>query len=237
MLLKEVIPLGRTLREYELMFALTESDKERKILGVGDGPASFNAEWTRLGGSVISIDPVYEFTGEQIKERFDAVIDDIIETIAKTPERWVWDFQQNPHGLRMNREAAIQRFLADYEAGKNEGRYRVGELPILPFPNQTFDLALCSHFLFLYAHLLSLDFHLMSLRELCRVATEVRVFPLVDMMGKPTEYLETIQLALGHEGITTEVLQVQYEFQKGGNQMLRLYRNEITENTEELRQD
>lgn len=221
-LLKEVIPLGRTLREYELMFALTEADKQRKILGCGDGPASFNAEWTGLGGSVLSVDPVYEFSGAQIKERFDAVIDEIIENVAKTPERWVWEFQQNPHGLRLNREAAMNRFLADYEAGKAEGRYVVGELPTLPFADGAFDLALCSHLLFLYAHLLPLEFHLMSLLELSRVATEVRVFPLLDMMGNPSEYLDTLQLALEHAGIETEIVQVKYEFQKGGNQMLRL---------------
>lgn len=221
-LLKQVIPLGRTLREYELMFALTAADKQRKILGCGDGPASFNAEWTGLGGSVISLDPVYEFSGAQIKERFDAVLDDIIAHVDLTPERWVWSFQQTSQGLRANRVAAMKRFLADYDAGKDEGRYVTGELPILPFQAGAFDLALCSHLLLLYSHLLSLDFHVASLLELCRVATEVRVFPLLDMVGNQSVHLAPLRLALAREGIATTIEPVAYEFQKGGNQMLRL---------------
>ena len=224
-LLKQVIPLGRTLREYELMFALTEADKQRKILGCGDGPASFNAEWTALGGSVISLDPVYEFSGAQIKERFDAVLDDIIANVALTPDRWVWGFQQNSQGLRTNRVAALERFLADYRAGQREGRYLTGELPTLPLPDRAFDLALCSHLLLLYSHLLSFDFHVASLLELCRVAKEVRVFPLLDMEGNESAHLAPLRLALEREGLATTIEQVAYEFQKGGNQMLRLYRD------------
>ncbi|MFN7930502.1 MAG: SAM-dependent methyltransferase [Blastocatellia bacterium] len=158
-LLPEVIPLGRTSREYEAMFALTEADKQRTILGCGDGPASFNAEWTARGGNVISVDPVYEFSGAQIKARFDAVIDDVIANVAVSPQRWVWSFQQDVDGLRQNRVTAMERFLADYETGKRDGRYRVGELPTLAFSDNAFDLALCSHLLLLYSHLLSLDFH------------------------------------------------------------------------------
>ena len=45
------------------------------------------------------------------------------------------------------------------------------------FADREFDLALCSHLLFLYSEQLTADFHLASIRELCRVAGEVRVFP------------------------------------------------------------
>jgi hypothetical protein len=223
-LLKQIIPLGRTLREYELMFALTEADRRLKILGCGDGPASFNAEWTALGGSVVSLDPIYEFTGAQIKERFDAVLDDIIAGVDATPERWSWSFQQNSQGLRANRIAAMNRFLADYETGKKEGRYRVGELPSLPFPDGAFDLVLCSHLLLLYSHLLSLEFHIASVLELCRVAGEVRIFPLLDMEGNRSEQLDPLRRTLEREGLTTMIESVKYEFQKGGNQMLRVFR-------------
>lgn len=41
-----VIPWGRTLAEYRAMFDLSESDLCGRILGCGDGPASFNAEMT-----------------------------------------------------------------------------------------------------------------------------------------------------------------------------------------------
>ncbi|MAD80187.1 MAG: SAM-dependent methyltransferase, partial [Planctomycetaceae bacterium] len=32
-----------------------------------DGPASFNAELTARGGSIVSCDPIYEFTADEIR--------------------------------------------------------------------------------------------------------------------------------------------------------------------------
>ncbi len=60
MQLKSVVPFGRSLAEYRQMFALTPADLVGQILGVGDGPASFNAEATPLGASIISVDPIYK---------------------------------------------------------------------------------------------------------------------------------------------------------------------------------
>jgi hypothetical protein len=47
--LKEIMPWGRSFEEYVAMFALSEEDLSKRILGCGDGPASFNAELTRRG--------------------------------------------------------------------------------------------------------------------------------------------------------------------------------------------
>jgi hypothetical protein len=223
--LKQIVPLGRTLREYELMFTLTSADQGLKILGCGDGPASFNAEWTARGGSVISIDPIYEFSGAEIKHRFEAVIDEIMANVDASSDRWVWGFHRNVKALRRNRVTAMERFLADYDAGKSAGRYQVGELPILSFPDRTFDLALCSHLLFLYSNLLSTEFHLASLRQLSRVAAEVRVFPLLDLTDNPSAHLDPVRLMLAREGIETFIEPVGYEFQRGGNQMLRVIKS------------
>jgi hypothetical protein len=66
MQLNKIIPWGRTFAEYRDMFALSDADLNQKILGCGDGPASFNAQMTELGYSVVSIDPVYQFSAEQI---------------------------------------------------------------------------------------------------------------------------------------------------------------------------
>lgn len=221
-LLQEIIPWGRTQREYQLMFALTEADKNLKILGCGDGPASFNAEWTASGGKVISIDPVYEFSGTEIQERFEAVRENIIAGVEATPDKWSWSFHKNSQDLLAHRVAALDGFLTDYDAGKKVGRYQLEELPQLSFADREFDLALCSHLLFLYSNLLSFDFHLASLLELCRVANEVRVFPLLDLIGNPSQHLEPVRHALHDKGYKTSLEKVDYEFQKGGNQMLRI---------------
>lgn len=59
MKLSEVVPWGRSLSEYRKMFSLLKSDFDKKILGCADGPASFNAELSEIGGNIISIDPIY----------------------------------------------------------------------------------------------------------------------------------------------------------------------------------
>ena len=51
MKLEKIVPFGRSLDEYKSMFALSDSDSNKKIIGVGDGPASFNAEMFALGKS------------------------------------------------------------------------------------------------------------------------------------------------------------------------------------------
>ena len=40
---KDIVPWGRSFDEYLDMFNLSENDLVRNIVGVGDGPASFNA--------------------------------------------------------------------------------------------------------------------------------------------------------------------------------------------------
>jgi hypothetical protein len=133
------------------MFGLSESDRTKSIIGIGDGPASFNAEMNAAGLTVISIDPIYQFTGAEIKSRFDACVDSIIEQVRNTPNNWIWSYHKSPEDLRTNREKAISLFLEDYGRGKIEGRYLKAELPKLAFRDRQFQLALCSHFLFLYS--------------------------------------------------------------------------------------
>jgi hypothetical protein len=49
MKLDKVVPFGRSLDEYIKMFNLSAEDLQKDILGVGDSPASFNAEGTTKG--------------------------------------------------------------------------------------------------------------------------------------------------------------------------------------------
>ena len=70
MKLEQVVPFGRSIGEYQAMFDLSQDDLRKNILGVGDGPASFNAEMTKLGYRVVSIDPLYSFTGQEIERQF-----------------------------------------------------------------------------------------------------------------------------------------------------------------------
>jgi hypothetical protein len=131
---------------------------------------------------------------------------------------------RHPDDLCANRRAAMEKFLADYERGLREQRYITGELPSLPFDSGSFGLAVCSHLLFLYSDLLSEDFHIRSVLELCRVAGEVRLFPLLTLRRELSPHLAAVRSALDSKGLNSEIVRVHYELQRGGNQMLRVYR-------------
>ncbi|MGB3692463.1 MAG: hypothetical protein WA865_04350 [Spirulinaceae cyanobacterium] len=91
----------------------------------------------------------------------------------------------------------------------------------LPFPDNSFDLALCSHFLFTYSEQLSGDFHLTAILELCRVAKEVRIFPLLEnFTGEASPYIQPVIEQLREKGYEARIEKVAYEFQQGGNEML-----------------
>jgi hypothetical protein len=220
MQLDAVVPFGRSRHEYIKMFNLTAEDLQRSILGVGDGPASFNAESTPFGSTIISIDPIYQFSGMEIQQRFAAVLDDIIDQVRATPNDWVWSYHSSPDDLRRNRIQALQIFLQDYQQGKQAGRYQTGGLPTLSFSDQAFDLALCSHFLFLYSDHYDEAFHQAAVREMLRVSTEVRIFPLLTLRLKPSPYLGLILQSCRDWGYVASIETVEYELQKGGNQMV-----------------
>jgi ubiquinone/menaquinone biosynthesis C-methylase UbiE len=93
-------------------------------------------------------------------------------------------------------------------------------LPNLPFENHAFDLALCSHYLFLYSKHVDEALHIASLLELCRVAKEVRVYPLISLDGSRSRHLDAVISVLKNKNIDVSLQPVEYQFQKGANEML-----------------
>ena len=144
MKLSEVIPWGRSFDEYRLMFALSEGDLAGRILGCGDGPASFNADATAKGYSVISCDPIYDFSTEEIEQRVEDCYEDVISQVRLNPEGFVWDYFHDPDHLGQARLAAMRSFLSDFENGKTEGRYVAASLPSLPLGTDS-STSLCAH--------------------------------------------------------------------------------------------
>ena len=220
--LEKVVPFGRCFDEYVKMFNLSEPDLNKHILGVGDGPASFNSSATKLGYKVTSVDPIYQFSSSEIQHRFNLVVDDIIAQVKATPDDWVWSYHKSPDELKTNRLKAIANFILDYEYNKQQSRYIVGELPKLPFGDNQYELALCSHFLFLYSDHYDLSFHLDSIQEMLRVSQEVRIFPLLTLGLETSPYVEPVISQLQQKGIIVKREKVKYELQKGGNEMLRI---------------
>ena len=98
----------------------------------------------------------------------------------------------------------------------------MGALPDLDFDGHNFSLVLCSHFLFLYSDHLTYEFHQASVLEMLRLADEVRIFPLITLMMERSPYLEPLIAVLKDRGYQVSIETVDYELQRGGNQMLRI---------------
>lgn len=219
--LSEVVPWGRSFSEYKEMFSLSSDDIRKKILGCGDGPAGFNAELSANGGDVISIDPIYQFSAVQIQSRIEKIYPKIMDQVSRNKEDYVWKSIRDVKELGEVRMEAVRVFLNDYENALETGRYLNASLPILPFKNGEFDLALCSHYLFLYSDHVNQEQHIESMKELCRVAKEVRVYPLLSISNnKMSPHLAPVMKALEVGGINVSLVSVKYEFQKGATEML-----------------
>ena len=222
--LDEVVPWGRSFDEYRLMFALSDADLQHRIVDCGAGPAAFNAQATRGGAHVISCDPLYRWDADEIRQRIAAIFDTVLAETRRNHEAFVWNAIASIDDLGAIRKAAMDEFLADYTMGRMAGRYVDTQLPDLPFLDGAFDLALCSHLLFLYTDHLDDTFHFLAVREMCRVATEVRIFPLLALGGGRSRYVEPIVQVFTYLGFRVTIEQVAYEFRRGGNEMMRIRR-------------
>jgi ubiquinone/menaquinone biosynthesis C-methylase UbiE len=225
MQLKGVVPLGRTFTEYQAMFSLNKADLNKNILDCGGGPSSFNYEMKMQNKEVITIDPLYQFSKEDIKKRIDETFNDVMAQAKANQDNYIWKNIKTVEELAETRMSAMKLFLNDFETGKNDKRYINAALPDLPFKKEEFDLALSSHFLFLYSDMLSLDFHISAVDEMLRVAREVRIFPLLDLSTDKSQHVEEIIRIFKEKEMQVSIETVNYEFQKGGNQLMRICKN------------
>lgn len=216
-----VVPWGGSLDEYVRMFDLSAAELQSRILDCAAGPSSFNAEMHQRGRTVVSCDPIYGFSADEIARRIDETYETILKATEEARDKFAWREIEAPEHLGRIRMDAMKRFLADCPLGLAHGRYRAAKLPALPFRDSELDLALCSHFLFTYSEILTLDFHLASIREMCRVARETRIFPLLPSFGQAhSSHVQPVLEQLRAEGYRCEIRRVSYEFQHGANEML-----------------
>lgn len=206
------------------MFDLSSSDLAGAILDCAGGPASFNAEATRKGCRVVSCDPIYRFTAQEISSRIEETYEVVLAGAKANQDRYVWDEICSPEKLGEVRMTAMRRFLEDFPQGLKEGRYRPDALPDTGFPNGKFDLSLCSHLLFTYSERLTLGLHVAAIEEMCRVADEARIFPLLNYDGDPSPLLSPVVDELQAQGYEVEVRPVPYEFQREGDRLLSVSR-------------
>ena len=102
----------------------------------------------------------------------------------------------------------------------SQDQLALNELGRDDFTNQHFDLALCQQQLFNEDNL---DYQVKTLFDLCRIASEVRIFPLLKLKGELTPSLGPVMQAMQENNVGVEVKEVPFEFQKRGNAMLRVW--------------
>ena len=228
MQLKNVVPWGRNLQEYKEMGLFSDADRDKKILGCGDGPASVNKELTEIGVNITSIDPIYQFTEEQIEQRVQESAQVVSVQLRKNRDDFVWKNISDVETLIQLRLEAMDNFLQDYKNGKKQERYQYQELPKLNFKDKEFDLTWSSHFLFLYSEHFDEEFHKKAIVEMLRVSKEVRIFPLLDLKNKKSKHLTSVLKYLEENDYTYEIVKSEYEFQKGAFEILKIVKDSFT---------
>ncbi len=213
---------GHSLQDYREMFNLTPEDCDKFIIDCAPGPASFCAEMTADHKRVIACDSLYALSSDALHTQVDDTFQATLAKVKTHESEFVWESISSVDELAERRLSGIHRFMKDYEQGRAERRYLPNPLIKLPFTDAQFQLALCSHALFGHRRDAELAEHQQIVEELCRVAEEVRIFPLLDNNGELSPLVGPLVLLLQQANYGVEILEVDYQFQKMGNAMLKI---------------
>jgi len=110
--------------------------------------------------------------------------------------------------------------LTDQEASSNILHYQGEEISYQP---GEFDLCLCSNFFFDRCKNQSVDYHVATIKALCDVAKEVRIFPIAGDHKDVSLLVGPVMLQLQQDDFSVEIKQVSTEKDNGGNAMMRVW--------------
>jgi hypothetical protein len=219
----EVVVTPRPLSDYRNMFLLDDGLLEGPILDCPGGASPFGAQVRARGGIVVSVDPAYRQPPDELVVRVRADLDRTAAWMAANPTNFDWSYLGSPEAVMRAFEVAAELFATDY--APDGRRYVAAALPTLPFGDGWFRLTLSSHLLFVYPDQLDFDWHLASLLELVRVTSgEVRVYPVVDTVGRAYPRLEELRAALDRRAVRSELRTANCAWQPGGDQLLACWR-------------
>ncbi len=213
---------SRSFAEYAAFFGLDPEHLPGRVLDCCAGTSGFVAGAVARGVNAIAADPIYAAAEDVLATATRGGADGGAALIADNADRFTYAWYGTPQRRAQLRSEAAAAFQRDRR--RQPHRYVAAALPALPFRAGAFDLALCSHLLFTWADRFGADWHRAALTELCRVADEVRVFPIVRAGdGADVAFLPALcdRLATEH-GIVSEIEPVSYEFQVGARHLLRL---------------
>ncbi len=220
--MRKLVLWGHHLDEYREMFDLSDADLQSRLLEFGCGASAVNAE-LRDKNRVISCDPLFNLDKGTLSTNVSLIFEDMVALVAEQQDKFDFSSYGSFDALVARRRQGMADFFADYEQGKVEKRYVPAADFTLPFNHFEFDFALSSHYLFADLDNQDIDFHLKVIRELARVAKEVRIFPLIDRHAQLSPFLGPVLLGLQQEQYGVEVREVSYHLQPTGNAMLRVW--------------
>lgn len=217
-----IIFIGRTYEEYLNMFNLSlEYLEGKRILDCPAGACSFSATARKYDIDVEACDLAYYFKDDVLYEKGNNDIKHMINKMEHSKLNYNWTFFKDLNDLEFHRKKALETCVKDMK--NNQDKYCPVEMPQLPYNNNAFDVLLSAHFLFLYADVFDIDFHIQTIKEMIRVTKEeIRIFPLVDMGGKRYKNLDEIIKLLKDNGYKTSEIKVPYEFQVNANSFLKI---------------
>lgn len=223
---RKLVLWGHDLDEYEEMFALSKKDLSLSILEYGCGLSAINQQLNGSAKKIVSIDPLFSKEKEDLFLESSIIFNDMIEIVKHDINKFNFEKYPDLDGFIAKRKLGIKKFFEDYDLGKKEGRYLKNDHFPIDFNDFTFDYALCSHYFFAGESKSDLKNYFEIIKELTRVAKEVRIFPLIDRFGQPAHLLGPLLLVLQNNNYGVEVKEVAYHLQPEGNAMLRIFAKE-----------
>lgn len=220
--LENIVITGRTFEEYSAFFDLSiDNLKGKKVLDCPSGASSFVATLNKNYIQAQGVDVIYEFDKKVLGQQG-------VKSIEKVYEDTSWmdvykmDFYKTKENHRLHRESALKAFIDDY----NSQDYIFAKLPNLPFEDDSFDLLVSSHLLFVYDDRLDFNFHKDSIVEMLRVAREVRIFPLVDFKNSRVHEAENFSPFVSKilKEFQCEIIKTDFEFQPRADCYLKISR-------------
>ncbi len=207
-------PTGFSFEQYQQMFALDDAGLQGRILDLGGGFSTFNCQGRAAGYDIVSFDALYELSPAKINDRVDA---------------WCLDLVQQ--GLACDSELSqaycadlaerSRQFSQDVQSDQAQGHYLSQWQDIDKLSDSSFSCVVAPYYFF-HSVAGSLDDHIDVINVLCRVATELRIFPLLAESGKAPEQLGPLMLALQQQNLALEVVTVDGEMPYGSGAMLRV---------------
>ncbi|MCG6553128.1 MAG: hypothetical protein L7F77_12450 [Candidatus Magnetominusculus sp. LBB02] len=218
--LKEIVLLGRTYDEYVKAFNLDGLTlKDERLLDAASGVSSFAFEAAMQGIDITAADRIYSLSARDIEAKCAKDLDIVMAQMPTVAHLYKWEYFRDVESLKAARSRAYRLFIEDFQR-QGGSRYVTCEFPITGFSDNQFTITLISHFLFLYDDRLDYEFHRQTLTECLRISSkEIRIFPIVNLKGEQSPYIEKIFADEAFSDCTISIQPVGYEFINNGSRM------------------